>query len=118
MVKVSVRLVTYCLAFACSSLAQNDRGSITGTVQDPASAVVPNATVVATNIETGVEYRTVTTETGNYTILLLPAGRYTLTVSAAGFKQHTVGDIEVQVAQTNRVDAQLQVGATTDTVTV
>jgi hypothetical protein len=106
------------LSFATGLMAQNDRGSITGTVQDPASAVVPNATVVATNIETGVEYRTVTTETGNYTILLLPAGRYTLTVSAAGFKQHAVGDIEVQVAQTNRVDAELQVGATTDTVTV
>jgi hypothetical protein len=106
------------LALAGALVAQNDRGVITGTVQDPASSVVPNATVVATNVDTGVEYRTVTTDTGNYTIPSLPAGQYKITITASGFKQHNIGDIEVQVAQTNRVDAQLQVGATTEAVTV
>jgi Carboxypeptidase regulatory-like domain len=75
------------LALAIAAFAQNDRGTITGTIQDPASAVVPNAVVKATNIETGVEFRTAATQTGNYTIPSLPAGHYKLTVTAPGFKQ-------------------------------
>lgn len=115
---VSVTVVAAGLVLAAALVAQNDRGLITGTVQDPAHAVVPNATVIATHITTGVEYRTVTTDTGNYTIPSLPAGHYRLTITAAGFKQHNVADIEVQVAQTNRVDAQMEVGAPTESVTV
>lgn len=98
--------------------AQNDRGTITGTVQDPANAVVPGASVVVTNTATGVEYRTQTTATGNYSVPQLPAGHYQLSVTVTGFKQNTVGDIEVQVAQTNRVDVHLQVGSTTESVLV
>ena len=57
-----------CLLLAMALFAQNDRGAITGTIQDPANAMVPNATVIATNTESGAEFRTVTTGTGNYTI--------------------------------------------------
>jgi hypothetical protein len=107
-----------CLLFALALFAQNDRGTITGTVQDPANAVVPNATIIATNTESGAEFRTATTGTGNYTIPSLPAGRYRLTVEVAGFKKFKQEGIEVQVAQTYRIDVALQVGATTETVTI
>lgn len=116
-----MRLVS---ALLCSLLlanmlvAQNDRGTITGTVQDPANARVANVAVVASNSETGVEFRTVTTETGNYTIPLLPAGRYTLTISATGFKKYRQIGIDIQIAQTNRTDIQLEIGSTADEVTV
>ena len=107
-----------CLLLTMALFAQNDRGTITGTVQDPANAMVPYATVIATNIESGAEFRTVTTGTGNYTIPSLPAGKYRLTVEVAGFKKFNQEGIEVQVAQTDRIDITLQVGATTESVTI
>ena len=107
-----------CCAFIGCLFAQNDRGTITGAVQDPGKATVPNATVIATEVATGVESRTVTTSTGNYTIPSLPAGVYRLTVEAPGFKKSIEQGLEVQVAQTLRIDVVLQVGSTSDSITV
>src|ERR1019366_6212784 len=84
---MSKSITVFCLLFfSVAAFAQNDRGTITGTVLDPASAMVPNASVVASNAS-GVEFKTVSTGTGNYTIPSLPAGIYKLTVDAAGFKK-------------------------------
>jgi hypothetical protein len=98
--------------------AQSDRGTITGTVFDPAGASVPNAAVTLKSVERGAVYNTVTTGTGNYTVPSLPAGRYDLTVTASGFTQYIQQGIDVQVAQTGRIDVQLRVGASTESVTV
>src|SRR5215469_710205 len=117
----SMRLVSASLLLLASSLAvfaQNDRGTITGQVTDQAGAVIPNAAVVAANMGTGAESRTATTETGNYTIPSLLAGSYRLTVEVKGFKKFVQENIVVQVATTNRVDVSLQVGETSDTVTI
>src|SRR5436309_2985114 len=54
--------------------AQTDRGTITGTVADPAGAVIPGAKIRAISVETGGVYDTLTTGTGNYTLPSLPAG--------------------------------------------
>jgi hypothetical protein len=99
-------------------MAQNDRGTITGEVKDQAGAVIPEATVIATNAGTGEQSKTLTTGTGNYTLPSLPAGRYTLTVEVKGFKKFVQENIEVQVSITNRVDVGLQIGAATETVTI
>src|SRR5690349_24081771 len=79
------------LLLVCSGVlfAQSDRGNITGTISDPADAVVTNASVVATNSETGAQFRTVSTTTGNYTISSLPSGTYDLGVEVAGFKKRS-----------------------------
>ena len=106
------------ILFAAAVWAQNDRGTITGTVTDTSNAVVPNAGVLVTNLETGVQYQTVTTPTGNYTIASLPAGKYSVTVAVSGFKKFIRSGIEVVVAQTERVDVTLEVGSATDAVTV
>jgi len=98
--------------------AQSDRGTITGTVLDPGSAVVPNANLTLKNAATGATYQTVTTGTGNYTLPSLPSGLYTLTVAAPGFNQYIQEGIQVQVAQTARIDVILKIGATTESVTV
>ena len=103
---------------ALAAYAQSDRGTITGTVSDPANAVVPGANIVVTNTETGAQYKTVTTGTGSYTLPSLPAGPYEITVEAAGFTKYVQQGIRVQVVQIARVDIALQVGSTADSVTV
>ena len=85
-------------------LAQSDRGSITGTVTDPAGAVVPAAKVVATRADTGAVYETVTTNTGNYTLPSLPVGVYSVSVEAAGFTKYIQKGITIQTVQVARVD--------------
>ena len=66
-----------CVALSCgSAFAQSDRGTITGTVTDPAGAVVASAPIQARNTGTGVVYPTETSATGNYTIAQLPPGTY------------------------------------------
>jgi len=76
------------------------------------------ATVTIRNVGTGVEYSTVATSTGNYTVPSLPAGRYNLTAAAPGFSQYIQEGITVQVAQTARVDVVLKIGGVTESVTV
>jgi hypothetical protein len=104
------------LTFA--AFAQSDRGTITGTVSDAAGAVVPNAAVTAINSETGVQSRTVTTSTGNYTLASLPSGVYDISVEVTGFKKYIRTGVRVQVAETERVDANLEVGSASESVTV
>src|SRR5580698_9184626 len=92
-------------------LAQSDRATITGTVTDPAGAVVANAPIQAKNVETGVVYPGATSSTGNYTIAQLPVGTYEISVSVPGFKKYVRENLTVQVAQVLRIDATLQVGS-------
>jgi hypothetical protein len=106
------------LLIAPFAFAQSDRGTITGTVSDPAGAVVPNASVEAKNTQSSETFKVGTTGTGNFTIPALPVGTYELTVTSAGFKKYIRPGIEVGVAQTVRADATLEVGASTDTITV
>ncbi|MDW8355673.1 MAG: carboxypeptidase-like regulatory domain-containing protein, partial [Bryobacterales bacterium] len=106
------------LALGLCLFAQSDRGVITGTVLDPAAAVVPGAKVAARNLATGAVHETVTTETGNFTLASLPAGKYELTVEARGFKLAAFREVQVQVAQVTRIDAKLEVGAVTESVVV
>src|SRR4026208_1578051 len=53
---------------AAAAFAQSDRGTVTGTVADQTSAVIPGARIVATNAETSARFETRSTETGNYTL--------------------------------------------------
>ena len=105
------------LLFA-TAFAQGDRGTITGTVTDPAGAMIPNAAVEAKNTQTGITFQTVSSVTGNYTLAQLPAGSYQLTVSSTGFKQYVRTGLTVMVAQVLRIDVPLEVGSISETVTV
>jgi hypothetical protein len=106
------------LVATLSALAQTDRGAITGTVMDPAAAVVPGAKIAARNVDNGAIFEATTTTTGDYTLASLPAGRYDVSVEASGFKKAVRAAIMVQVAQTARVDFSLQIGASSETVAV
>ncbi|HTA45422.1 MAG TPA: carboxypeptidase-like regulatory domain-containing protein [Bryobacteraceae bacterium] len=108
------------LLFAASfaAFAQSDRGTITGTITDPGGAVVPNASIEAKNTGTDAVYPAASSSTGNYTIGQLPAGNYELTVTVSGFKKFVRPNLQVEVAGTLRVDAAMEIGAATESVTV
>jgi hypothetical protein len=104
--------------FIASVYGQSDRGTLTGTISDPGSAVVPNAAIAAINTETGARFETISTATGNYTIAQIPAGVYNLEVNSPGFGKFTQQGIRVQVAVTARIDVTLQVSSTSESVMV
>jgi hypothetical protein len=110
--------VAFCLLISAVGAFAQNTGTITGTVSDPAGAVVAGAPVEAKSSDTGTVYPVATSSTGNYTISSLPPGTYQLTTAVAGFKKVTRTGIEVSVATTIRVDFTLEVGATSESVTV
>jgi Carboxypeptidase regulatory-like domain len=114
----SLSVAACLLAISFTAFAQSDRGTITGTISDPAGAVIPNAAVEARNVDTGAVYPSAGSSTGNYTIAQLPAGNYSLTISVTGFKKFVSTGLMVEVAGTVRVDARLEIGAATESVTV
>ncbi len=105
-------------ALASAAFAQSDRGTITGTVSDPAGAVVANAPLEAKQLETGAVYQAASSATGNYTLSQLPTGTYELTVAVPGFKKFVRQNLFLPVAQTLRIDVMLEVGSSAESVTV
>ncbi|MBZ5673105.1 MAG: TonB-dependent receptor [Acidobacteriia bacterium] len=98
--------------------AQTGNGTITGVVTDPTGAVVAAAPVEVKNTETGVVFRAVSTDTGNFTVIQLPVGSYELTATVQGFKKYTRQNITISAGQVLRVDVPLEIGASTEAVTV
>lgn len=91
---------------------------ITGTVTDVTGAVVPNATVTATNDQTSVSKSVVTSSAGTYEFNDLIPGTYTVKMEAAGFQSSVHSGVGVSVARISTVDAALQPGNTQQTVNV
>jgi len=99
-------------------VAQKTTGTIRGVVTDPSGAVVPNVPVVVSNTATGQE-RTVTTNTqGEYIAPELNVGVYKVTVKAPNFKEAVANNVEVHTSTTEVANVQLQVGSTSEQVTV
>src|SRR5215469_14928977 len=121
MAMISYRKLALCAIFATTSavcFAQFDTAEVVGTVRDASQQVVSRAAVTLTNQDTQVEAKTTTDEAGNYNFFNVKVGRYTITVEAAGFSKFSSSDITVSVNARQRVDAALQVGAVSDTITV
>jgi hypothetical protein len=114
----SLLVASLLFAFSLPLFGQTDRGTITGTVTDPAGAVIAGAMIQAKNLATGAVYPAASSGTGNYTVAQLPAGNYELTVTAMGFKQFVRSGLTVEVAGILRIDAAMEVGAATESVTV
>lgn len=111
-----VALVT-CL-LPTSVLAQAPTGNILGSVKDAQGAVVPGATVTATNLGTQYSRNAVTDAAGEYALRLLPVGNYQVTVTLAGFKNFTQTGIVLEVGRNARVDATIELGAVSESLTV
>ncbi|MFM2126126.1 MAG: hypothetical protein RL328_2577, partial [Acidobacteriota bacterium] len=106
------------LALAAVLHGQTERGTITGTITDPAGAVIANAPLNLLNTDTGTPYQAASTATGNYTFGQLPVGTYQITATVAGFKTYVHQNLRVQAAQTIREDIVLEVGTAAESVTV
>ncbi len=104
--------------FNARAFGQSTSGVITVVVTDSSGAVMAGAGISAHNTDTGFDYSVTTTETGNYTVPALPTGTYELQITAAGFRTYERKGLLVQPANVVRIDVQMQVGTTTDTVTV
>lgn len=114
-------ILVLCLAFgvcASTSLGQAVYGSIIGTVTDPQGNAVAGANVTVTSVTKNTTEQTTTNESGNFSVIHLIPDTYRVKIEAPGFKANDVASVLVQVDTTARVDAQLQVGAVTQTVEV
>jgi hypothetical protein len=111
---------TFCLMLlaATGSRAQEARGSLSGTVTDPTGAAIPAAKVTARNSATNASLTVGSSTTGDYTILDLDPGLYTVTVEANGFKTLVRNNIEVREGVRLGLDLPLEVGNASQTVTV
>ena len=98
--------------------AQDATGRLVGTVYDQSGAVVSGAHVVATNTATHVAKETKADTDGSYQILALPVGSYTLSVDQKGFRSLTTSASTLDINQSLRIDVRLQVGSTSESITV
>jgi hypothetical protein len=98
--------------------AQTYRGTLLGTIYDGTGAVVPGATVTATNAATGVARTTVSDPEGNYVLTELPVGQYGVSVQKEGFTTGLVKSVDVGVSGEQRVDVTLQSGQVSEQVEV
>ena len=103
---------------ACAAALAQENAELTGTVTDPAGAVVSSATVTITNVATGETRHGTSNGAGIYDFAGLNHGTYTLKVEAKGFSRYEKTGIVMNVAATVREDAQLKLGASNQTVTV
>lgn len=114
--KLLVLAAMIAVTVACH--AQTITGSVRGTVTDPSGAVIPNATVIATNLETGVKSTTQTNQDGLYSIRFLPIGRYAVTAGANGFSKTVSSPFQLEIDQEATVNVPMSVKNTSAQVTV
>src|SRR5579864_4260761 len=110
--------ISLVLFFATPSQAQLYTGSVTGVIQDPTGAVIPNASVTLVDTSKGQKYNAATDSTGRYVLRSLPPSAYSIRVEASGFRSEVQSDIVITVNQNLTLNFSLQVGSTTEAIEV
>lgn len=105
------------LLFSALSFAQGDLGALTGSILDASGAVVPEAAITITNVNTGAHWNLKSSSAGYYR-LPVPPGTYRVEAHTEGFKKALADNIVVPVAQVVTIDIHLEVGVATQSVTV
>jgi carboxypeptidase family protein len=93
-------------------------GQLSGTVIDTQGAVVLNAQLTVKNTQTQANYTVTINKEGNWTLPSIPAGSYTVTISAPGFKTMVIKEVTVEVGQPAAVKTVLEVGGVGDQVVI
>ncbi len=112
------QLFAVILYLASSGWAQSNTAQITGTVQDITGGVLPGTMVTAVHRATGAQFTQISDPNGDYLLLNLPVGEYVVTVEAEGFKRVNQSGVVVEIGKTVRLDFQLEIGPTSEEVTV
>ncbi|MEP6962154.1 MAG: TonB-dependent receptor, partial [Acidobacteriota bacterium] len=113
------RILLMALLFSASlEFGQTVLATVTGTISDATGAVVANAPVALRNHDNGQTYSAASSDTGNFTVSQLPIGDYDMTIAVAGFKTFNHAGFHLVAGQTMREDVALEVGQTTESVTV
>jgi hypothetical protein len=114
--RLAVLLAVFFVLCAAHALAQE--ATIVGTITDPSGAAVPNAAITVTNVETGQVRSLTSSGDGQFVVPDLHIGRYSVRAQGAGFKVVEQKDVVLNVNDRARVDFKLQVGSTSEQVTV
>jgi hypothetical protein len=115
---VLVAALLFGILVSSRAVGQAAYGNVIGTVTDATGAAVPNAKITATDTAKGVSYTATTNASGYYTLNNLTPGDYKVVVEAQGFKGFQQEPVPVIVGTSSTLNASLQVGATTESVTV
>src|ERR1700761_6106615 len=98
----------FAISFSTQTFAQVDAGRLTGTVTDQSGAAIANASIVAHNINTGLERTDTSNSAGTFTMPGIPTGIYKVTVTSGGFSPFNA-QVEVTIGGNISVDAKLGV---------
>jgi hypothetical protein len=112
--KVLVGMLVILLLSFANIFGQEFRGTITGTVTDPQGAIIPGATVAVKNLETNVVNNVTANDEGSYTVPFLLPGKYSISVTSAGFKTSVRENVTVNVDDRLTIDIQLEIGQTAE----
>src|SRR5579864_815575 len=116
--RIIVGLAALLILAAIPVAAQLPTGTILGTVKDSSGASIPGATVTVRNTETNLTKTAMTEQDGSYRFPELQVGRYEMRAEAAGFRTENRTGLTLEVTQTGVINFALQVGSTTQQVTV
>lgn len=104
--------------FATLSCWSQTSGTIAGTVRDQSNAVIAGADVRAVDSSSIGQHRVISDKSGRYLFPVLQPGMYRLTITAPGFRQKTIEQVNVVMTETTTIDVSLQIGSAKDSVTV
>ena len=115
---VTIMILAVCVFFATARARAQNGGEVTGTVTDSSGAVVPNADVSVTSVETGAVHDTKSNGSGTFDFPSLQIGHYNLAVSAPGFEAYKKNGIVMNIAESLKEDVTMVVGGSSQVVTV
>lgn len=115
---MSLRIPLSVLLLSGCCFAQFETASVLGTVRDPSGSVIAGAKITLRNVNTGITASGKTDASGNYEFLTVKIGDYRVRAEANGFTPLSTDTFNVAVSARQRVDLKMQVGATSETVTV
>ena len=113
-----VLLLAVWIVLAAVASARAQEASVIGTVADETKAVLPGATVTATNLETGGQTVAITGQDGEYRLLKLPPGKYRLQAELTGFSTVIFPSVELLVGQNATVPFTMKLAQVNESVTV
>ena len=116
--KSAFALTLVLASFMSAAFGQTASARVNGRITDATGAVIPGVAVKVTNLGTNIAQTAASSETGDFTILYLPPGRYELQALAEGFHLYKQAGFTLALDQGLRLDIKLELGSTSESVTV